>query len=180
MTNVNGLIGGISSITNGFAASKAANLQNEISKFQGMLDKLTDTNMSEENMTKVDTVASEQIIASGRLNGDYTSSFETENKTDKMRHSMPTGFAANSASESSTKSTIDKTSKLYEKAQELESYFVKIMLSSMRSTVQKSNLTGNDNYASKMYEDMLYDELSVSMTKNAGFGLADQIYMELA
>src|SRR5574344_552078 len=97
-----------------------------------------------------------------------------------MRHSMPTGFAANSASESSTKSTIDKTSKLYEKAQELESYFVKIMLSSMRSTVQKSNLTGNDNYASKMYEDMLYDELSVSMTKNAGFGLADQIYMEVA
>ena len=30
-----------------------------------------------------------------------------------------------------------------------------------------------------MYEDMLYDELAVSMTKNAGFGLADQIYLEL-
>jgi flagellar protein FlgJ len=31
-----------------------------------------------------------------------------------------------------------------------------------------------------MYEDMLYDEYATSMTKNAGFGLADQIYMQLS
>ena len=77
------------------------------------------------------------------------------------------------------KMNIDKTSKLYEKSLELESYFVKMMLSTMKNTIQKSGLMGNDSHASKMYEDMLYDELAVSMTKSAGFGLADQIYMEL-
>ena len=50
----------------------------------------------------------------------------------------------------------------------------------MKNTIQKSGLMGNDSHASKMYEDMLYDELAVSMTKNGNFGIADQIYLELA
>ena len=91
---------------------------------------------------------------------------------------LPSGAAANSGSH--TAQTIDKTSKLYEKSLELESYFVKIMLSSMRNSVTKTSLNGEENsYAQKMYEDMLYDELATVMTKNAGFGLADQIYMQL-
>jgi flagellar protein FlgJ len=54
------------------------------------------------------------------------------------------------------------------------------MLSAMRNSISRSNLTGDQNkFARDMYEDMLYDELTVSMTKNAGFGLADQIYLEL-
>ena len=63
---------------------------------------------------------------------------------------------------------------------ELESYFVKIMLNTMRSSLSSSGLTGEKSYAGGMYEDMLYDEFAVSMTKNAGFGLADQIYLQLA
>ncbi len=63
---------------------------------------------------------------------------------------------------------------------ELENFFVKIMLSTMRSTVQKSGLAGEDSFASKMYEDMLYDEYSRALTKNAGFGLADQVYLQLS
>ena len=31
-----------------------------------------------------------------------------------------------------------------------------------------------------MYEDMIYDEYTASLTKNARFGLADQIYLELS
>ncbi len=50
------------------------------------------------------------------------------------------------------------------------------MLSEMRKTVHKTN---EGDFASKMYEDMLYDEYSTAMTKNAGFGLADQIYLAL-
>jgi flagellar protein FlgJ len=30
-----------------------------------------------------------------------------------------------------------------------------------------------------MYEDMLYDEYAKDYTKNAGFGLADQVYLEV-
>lgn len=61
---------------------------------------------------------------------------------------------------------------------ELESYFVKQMLSEMRKTVNKSALGGSD-FAGEMYNDMLFDEYAASMTKNAGFGLADQIYLSL-
>lgn len=168
MTGINGLSGGLSSITNGYAASQSANLQNEMSKFQNLLDTL---------MTKNES--SPKVVDSGRVNGEYTSGFAGTFKSDADKNALPSGFAANSASNSSKKVEIDKTSKLYEKSLELESYFVKIMLSSMKNTVQKSGLMGNDSHASKMYEDMLYDELAVSMTKSAGFGLADQIYMEL-
>ena len=31
-----------------------------------------------------------------------------------------------------------------------------------------------------MYEDMLYDEYTTALTKNAGFGIADAIYLELS
>ncbi|MBQ7905442.1 MAG: rod-binding protein [Spirochaetaceae bacterium] len=168
MTGINGLSSGLSSITNGYAASQSANLQNEMSKFQNLLDTLMTENES-----------SPKVVDSGRVNGEYTSGFAGTFKSDADKNALPSGFAANSASNSSKKVEIDKTSKLYEKSLELESYFVKIMLSSMKNTVQKSGLMGNDSHASKMYEDMLYDELAVSMTKSAGFGLADQIYMEL-
>ena len=46
----------------------------------------------------------------------------------------------------------------------------------MRKTVMKSS---ENDFAKETYEDMLYDEYSVSMTKNGGFGLADQIYLSL-
>ena len=178
MTGINGISGGISSITNGYAASQSANLQNEMSKFQNLLDTLMnkEENSPNENLAKTETP---KIVDSGRVNGEYTSGFAGTYSTQADKNALPTGFAANSASESSKKMNIDKTSKLYEKSLELESYFVKMMLSTMKNTIQKSGLMGNDSHASKMYEDMLYDELAVSMTKSAGFGLADQIYMEL-
>ena len=51
------------------------------------------------------------------------------------------------------------------------------MLSEMRKTVMKTN---EDDNAKKIYEDMLYDEYATMMTKNAGFGLADQMYLQLS
>ena len=92
----------------------------------------------------------------------------------------PSGFAANSAKASANgeKKTIDKTSELYEKSLELESFFVKMMVDSMRKTVTKSG--GENSFAQKMYEDMLYDEYTAALTKNAFFGIADSIYLELS
>ncbi|MCR4790529.1 MAG: rod-binding protein [Treponemataceae bacterium] len=175
MAQMNTLSGGVSSITNGFAASQAADLQNKMSTFQKLVDKLTSENEKQDNSN----LSSSQILKSGRLNGDFTSGFENASTLESDKKARPQGFAANTASSSSKKGTIDKSSKLYEKSLELESYFVKMMLSSMRNTVQKSGLSGDESYASKMYEDMMYDEMAVSMTKNAGFGLADQIYLSL-
>ena len=55
-----------------------------------------------------------------------------------------------------------------------------MMLSSMRDTIHKSELSGKNDFAGKMYDDMLYDELSRDVTKSAGFGLADQVYLQLS
>jgi flagellar protein FlgJ len=73
---------------------------------------------------------------------------------------------------------IDKTSELYEQCQELESFLVKNLLNSMRSTVQKSGFM-DGGFAGGMYEDMLYDEYAKDFTKSASFGFADLAYLEL-
>ena len=74
---------------------------------------------------------------------------------------------------------IDKNDKLYQLCLELETFLVKNLLNSMRSTVQKSGLI-DEGFAGKMYEDMLYDEYAKDFTKNASFGLAEQAYRQLS
>jgi flagellar protein FlgJ len=73
---------------------------------------------------------------------------------------------------------IDKTDKLYEQCQELETFLVKNILNGMRKNVMKSKLI-DTGYAGEIYEDMLWDEYAKDYTKNAGFGLADMAYLEL-
>lgn len=75
-------------------------------------------------------------------------------------------------------SNVDKTDELYQLCVELETFLVKNLLSSMRNTVQKSGFI-DEGFAGKMYEDMLYDEYAKDFTKNAGFGLAEQAYLQL-
>jgi flagellar protein FlgJ len=163
MAGISGINTGMSFVSSSLEASKTANLQTEMSRFQKMVEA--------------------EVVEQGRLNGDYTSTFSGTYNSDADKNALPSGAAANSGNSRgiTEKTTIDKTSKLYEKSLELESYLVKIMLSSMRSSIAGTGISGSEkSYAQNMYEDMLYDELAVSMTKNAGFGLADQIYMQLA
>ena len=79
---------------------------------------------------------------------------------------------------SSRKPVIDKTGKLYEQCEALETFLVKTLISGMRNTVQKSNLI-DTGFAGQMYEDMLYDEYAKDFTRNANFGLAELAYLEL-
>ncbi|UTC64960.1 rod-binding protein [Treponema sp. OMZ 788] len=118
-----------------------------------------------------------------RLPGDILKSMKIENPVPADTHREVQGMASSfgkSGEKVHSKYSIDRTSKLYEQALEFESYFVKIMLDSMRSTLSGKTLAGDESFAGKMYQDMMYDELGRSMTKNAGFGLADQIYLELS
>jgi flagellar protein FlgJ len=78
----------------------------------------------------------------------------------------------------SQKVTIDRTSKLYEQCEALESFLIKNLLNGMRKTVMKSDLM-DEGFAGQMYEDMLYDQYATNMTKNSNFGLADMAYLEL-
>ena len=114
-------------------------------------------------------------------NEDYTQGFYGAFTSDSDKSARPQGFAANSKTSSGKTPVIDKTSELYAQSMEMENYMVKMMLSSMRNTVQKTCLAGKDNeYARKMYDDMMYDNMAESITKNASLGLADQIYIELS
>ena len=74
--------------------------------------------------------------------------------------------------------TIDRTDKLYEQCQALETFLVKNILNDMRKNVMKSSLI-DTGYAGEIYEDMLWDEYAKEYTANAGFGLADLAYLEL-
>ena len=73
---------------------------------------------------------------------------------------------------------IDKTSKLYEQCEALETFLVKNILNAMRKNVMKSSLI-DVGFAGEIYEDMLWDEYAKEYTKTAGFGLADLAYLEL-
>jgi flagellar protein FlgJ len=88
-----------------------------------------------------------------------------------------TGVSSGNATKVS-KSDIDKTDRLYELCVELETFLVKNLLNTMRNTVQKSSLI-DEGFAGEIYEDMLYDEYAKDFTKNAGFGLAEQAYLQL-
>ncbi|MDR0723416.1 MAG: rod-binding protein [Treponema sp.] len=79
---------------------------------------------------------------------------------------------------SSRKPVVDKTDKLYEQCEALETFLIKNLLNSMRSTVQKTGLI-DEGFAGKMYEDMLYDAYAQDFTKQANFGLAELAYLEL-
>jgi flagellar protein FlgJ len=78
----------------------------------------------------------------------------------------------------SGKPLIDKTSKLYEQCEALETFLVKTLITGMRNTVQKTGLV-DEGFAGQMYEDMLYDEYSKSFTQNTDFGLSELAYLEL-
>ncbi len=164
-------IGGFSSIIPGSSSLQSARFSEEKGKFDALVKKLTDDSDAGKN------IASSQVVASGRLYGDYSSGFAGSFKGDAAKNALPQGAAANQAGKLNGK-TIDKTSALYEKSLEMESYFVKMMMSSMRKTVMKAD--SKESFAKNMYEDMLYDEYATTMTKNAGFGLADQMYLQLS
>jgi Rod binding domain-containing protein len=73
---------------------------------------------------------------------------------------------------------IDKTDKLYEQCEALETFVVKSLVTGMRKTVEKSKLI-DTGFSGEIYEDMLYDEYTKSFSKNANFGLAELAYLEL-
>ena len=72
-----------------------------------------------------------------------------------------------------------KDAKLYETCQDFEALFIKQMLNSMRQTVNKTGML-DGGMAEDVFEDMLYDEYSKLMAKNANLGLTDLLYKQLS
>ena len=95
-----------------------------------------------------------------------------------QRPNVPEGADVTSSSTASKNAPIDKTDRLYGLCQDLETFLIKNLIKSMRSTIQKTNLI-NTGFAGEMYEDMLYDEYAKSFALNANFGFAEMAYKEL-
>ncbi len=167
-----GLTSGINAITGGQSALQSAQFSGEKGRFEELVRSVYGSVSDGKNL------AGEQIVQEGRLNGDFSSGFAETFTLEKDKNSLPVGAAANQSNPHVQQRTIDRTSKLYEKSLEMESYIVKMMVNQMRKTVIKAD--SNSDFASKMYEDMLFDEYSTALTKNAGFGLADQMYLQLS
>ncbi len=94
---------------------------------------------------------------------------------DNQRYRLP---ALPSAQGLST-TKIDKDSKLYQACEDFQAVFIKQMLDTMRKTVDKSQSLMKPNEGEKVFEDMLYDEYSKTMSKTAGFDLADNLYRQM-
>ena len=84
---------------------------------------------------------------------------------------------AENAPVSSTPAIV-KNNELYELCMELETFLIKNLIKSMRSTVQKTNLI-DTGFAGEVYEDMLYDEYAKTFARNANLGFAEMAYREL-
>jgi hypothetical protein len=69
--------------------------------------------------------------------------------------------------------------KLREVCTEMESIFVKQMLSQMKKNVEKSEFL-HGGYAEDIFEDMLYDEYAMMISKNSDLGIARQMYEQLS
>lgn len=115
------------------------------------------------------TVSSRVSGTEARLkNINNSSSFETHlyEARNKGKESAP-----------GTQSPVHK--KLWETCIEVESLFVAKMFKEMRSTVDKTEwLSGG--FAEEIFEDMLYDEYALQLSKNSSLGMAKMAYDEMS
>ena len=77
------------------------------------------------------------------------------------------------------KTTKQDDKKLRKVCMEMESLFVKQMLSTMRKTVHKSGFIDGGN-AERIFTDMLDSKYAMKMSKSHSFGLAGMMYSQLS
>ena len=62
-------------------------------------------------------------------------------------------------------------------AEQFEAYFIQQMMKSMRDTIEKSDLVEGGNM--EMYQDLMDKEVSLSIAKRGGMGLADMMERQM-
>jgi peptidoglycan hydrolase FlgJ len=69
--------------------------------------------------------------------------------------------------------------KIKQACSDFEAIFIKMMLDSMRKTVEKTSIL-DGGMAEEIFEDMIYDEYAKKMSKTGDFGLKDILYKQLS
>lgn len=106
---------------------------------------------------------------------------ERENNLKRLQQSSALSFEdelMSSVEKNSTKKK-PRNEKLWNACVEAESLFVGKMLKEMKSAVHKSEWL-HGGYAEDIFEDMLYDEYALKVSKNSDFGMAKMLYEELS
>jgi peptidoglycan hydrolase FlgJ len=62
-------------------------------------------------------------------------------------------------------------------AEQFEAYFIQQMMKTMRESIEKSDLVEGGNI--EMYQDLMDKEVSLSMAKRGGMGLADMLERQM-
>ncbi|WP_291939871.1 rod-binding protein [Limnohabitans sp.] len=62
-------------------------------------------------------------------------------------------------------------------AEQFEAYFIQQMMKTMRDSIEKSDLVEGGNM--EMYQDLMDKEVSLSMAKRGGMGLADMMERQM-
>jgi flagellar protein FlgJ len=62
-------------------------------------------------------------------------------------------------------------------AEQFEAYFIQQMMKTMRESIEKSDLVEGGNM--EMYQDLMDKELSLSMAKRGGMGMADMLERQM-
>jgi Rod binding domain-containing protein len=88
--------------------------------------------------------------------------------------SNPQANAAN-ASQNLTDDQKAALAKLHTVATQFEGVFLEMLMNAMQDTVPQQTLFGGDNSAEQTWQSMLNDERAQAMSKNGGFGLAQQL-----
>lgn len=103
-----------------------------------------------------------------------------ESKLNKMKSN--TDFESEiqlSLDKSHTKAMDNEHKKLWETCVEAESLFIGKMIKEMKKTVPKNEWL-HGGQAEDIFEDMLYDEYALNMSKNYNFGMAKLLYDEMS
>ncbi len=114
---------------------------------------------------------------SGRIKS-AENSLAKMNSNEKFEAELQLAVSKNKAQTDPSK--MDKThKKLWDTCVEAESLFVGKMLKEMKKTVPKNEWL-HGGQAEDIFEDMLYDEYSLKMSKNYNFGMAKLLYNEMS
>ncbi|WP_353238147.1 rod-binding protein [Limnohabitans sp.] len=71
----------------------------------------------------------------------------------------------------------DPSKAIRKTAEQFEAYFIQQMMKTMRESIEKSDLVDGGNM--EMYQDLMDKEVSLSMAKRGGMGMADMLERQM-
>jgi Rod binding domain-containing protein len=120
------------------------------------------------------------VLTPGSLNIHTSIKPNAAAKENKFKRMLETSMATkdvNAVASGNAKRPID--TKLMNTCIEMESIFVSKMLKEMRNSLPKEKLI-DGGMAENIFEDMLYDEYALNLSKTSNLGLGKLLYNELS